>query len=184
MEAVLGKPGTIVMAIAIMVSTFGCNNGLILAGARVSYAMAKDGLFFARAAKLNDRNVPAVALIGQGVWASLLTLPRTATVDPATGAVNYGNVYTQLLEYIVPADLVLYALMVAAVIVIRRKARGAARPYRTWGYPFVPASYIVLATVLVLELGYLAPATSGIGYLIVLTGVPAYVAWRRLSPRP
>jgi APA family basic amino acid/polyamine antiporter len=179
MEAVLGRPGTLVMAMAVMISTFGCNNGLILAGARVSYAMAKDGLFFARAGTLNDRHVPAVALIGQGIWASLLTLPRTAHVDPASGAVVYGNVYTQLLEYIVPADLVLYALMVAAVVVLRRKAPDAPRPYRTWGYPFVPAIYVALATILVLELAYLAPATSGIGYLIVLAGVPVYLGWRR-----
>jgi APA family basic amino acid/polyamine antiporter len=129
---------------------------------------------------VNDRHVPAVALIGQGVWASLLTLPRTATVDPASGQVVFGNVYTQLLEYIIPADLVLYALMVAAVIVLRRRAPDAPRPYRTWGYPLVPAIYVVLATILVLDLGYLAPATSGIGYLIVLAGVPIYLTWRRV----
>ncbi|HEV3409926.1 MAG TPA: amino acid permease, partial [Chthoniobacterales bacterium] len=103
MNAVLGPIGTILMAVAIMISTFGCNNGLILAGARVSYAMAQDGLFFRAAARLNAHRVPATALLLQGVWAAFLTLPRTTTTDPATGAVTYGNVYTQLLEYIVAA---------------------------------------------------------------------------------
>jgi APA family basic amino acid/polyamine antiporter len=115
----------------------------------------------------------------QGFWAAVVTLPRTVTVDPGTGAVTYGNVYTQLLEYIVPADLVLYALMVLAVIVLRRKAPNLVRPYRTWGYPVVPLIYIVMAILLVLDLLRLAPTTSGAGYLIVLTGIPVYFLWRR-----
>src|SRR5205823_4475341 len=127
MQAVLGKPGQLLMAAAIMISTFGCNNGLILAGARVLYAMARDGLFFARAAATNAHHVPAVALAVQGLWAAVLCLPRTVAVDAATGAVIYGNVYTQLLEYIVAADLVLYALMVGAVIIMRRIAAGVER---------------------------------------------------------
>jgi APA family basic amino acid/polyamine antiporter len=179
MRAILGGPGTVLMAIAIMIATFGANNGLILAGARVSYAMARDGLFFRRVGTLNAHHVPAAALITQGVWAAALTLPRTVTVDSQTGAVIYGNVYTQLLEYIIPADLVLYALMVGAVIVMRHKAPAIERPYRTWGYPVVPAIYITLATLLVLDLAYLAPSTSGTGYLLVLTGIPFYLAWRR-----
>jgi APA family basic amino acid/polyamine antiporter len=165
-----------------MISTFGCNNGLILAGARVTYAMARDRLFFLRAGQLNARRVPAFALIVQGVWASLLVLPRTVTQtnDAATGATTaaYGNVYTQLLEYIVSADLVFYALMVAAVVVLRRKNREAERPYRTLGYPLVPVIYVALALLVVIDLAYLAPATSGIGYLLVLTGIPVYFLWR------
>src|SRR5207245_2536006 len=121
MQAIFGPSGTILMAVAIMISTFGCNNGLILAGARVYYAMARDGLFFQRVGALNRRHVPALALIMQGIWAAFLTLPRTVTSDPRTGAVTYGNVYTQLLEYIVSADLIFYGLLVAAVIVMRRK---------------------------------------------------------------
>ncbi|HEX3559283.1 MAG TPA: APC family permease [Pyrinomonadaceae bacterium] len=183
MQAALGPAGTVLMAAAIMVSTFGCNNGLILAGARVYYAMACDRLFFRRVSQLNARHVPAVALAVQGLWAALLTLPRTVTqtVGAGSGAatVTYGNVYTQLLEYIIPADLVFYTLMVGAVIVMRRKAAGEPRPYRTPGYPFVPALYILLATLLTLDLIYLAPRTSGIGFLIVLTGLPVYFAWRR-----
>jgi APA family basic amino acid/polyamine antiporter len=140
MNAILGPAGTVLMAIAIMISTFGCNNGLILAGARVYYAMARDGLFFRKVATLNRHQVPAFALVAQGIWASLLTLPRTVMTDPASGAVTYGNVYTQLLEYIISVDLVFYALMVAAVIVMRRKAPTAERPYRTWGYRSCPSS--------------------------------------------
>jgi APA family basic amino acid/polyamine antiporter len=179
MRAIVGAPGTVIMAIAIMISTFGANNGLILAGARVSYAMARDGLLFERIGTLNAHHVPAVALITQGVWAAMLTLPRTVTADSETGAIAYGNVYTQLLEYIVPADLVLFALMVGAVIVMRQKAPGIERPYRTWGYPIVPAIYMTLALLLISDLAYLAPSTSGIGYLLLLAGVPFYLAWRR-----
>jgi APA family basic amino acid/polyamine antiporter len=171
------------MAVAIMISTFGCNNGLILAGARVYYAMARDNLFFKRTGALNQHHVPAVALILQGVWAAFLTLPRTisTTTDATTGVTttSYGNVYTQLLEYIVSADLVFYALMVGAVIVMRRKLPAAERPYRTLGYPIVPLIYITLALLLVFDLAVLKPRTSGIGYLLVLTGIPVYFLWRR-----
>jgi APA family basic amino acid/polyamine antiporter len=181
----LGPVGVTLMAAAVMVSTFGCNNGLILAGARVTYAMACDRLFFRGATRLNARRVPAFALVMQGLWAALLTLPRTVTeaADPATGAVKlaYGNVYTQLLEYIIPADLVFYVLMVGAVFVLRRKAPDAPRPYRTPGYPFVPVVYVLLATLLTLDLVYLAPGTSGVGFLLVLTGLPVYFAWRGKS---
>jgi len=179
MQVIFGSRGTILMALAIMISTFGCNNGLILAGARVYYAMAKDGLFFKGVAKLNPHHVPAVALIAQGVWACFLTLPRTVTTDPKTGAVVYGNVYTQLLEYIISADLIFYALMVGAVMVMRRKAPALERPYRTFGYPIVPLIYVLLALLVVLDVACLAPGTSGIGYLLVLTGIPAYLIWRR-----
>lgn len=178
MQAVLGPSGTVIMALAIMVSTFGCNNGLILAGARVYYAMARDGLFFKRVDSVNEFHVPAVALIAQGLWASFLVLPRTVTVNQQTGAYTFGNVYTQLLEYIVSADLIFYVLMVGAVIVMRRKAPEIERPYRTVGYPFVPLLYIVIAGLFIIDLAILAPSTSGIGYLLVLTGIPIYFIWR------
>ena len=179
MQAVFGPVGTVLMASAIVISTFGCNNGLILAGARVSYAMARDGLFFRRIGTLNSRNVPATALAATGIWSAALTLFRTATPDPRTGAVTYGNVYTQLLEYIVSADLVFYALMVGAVLVLRRKMPDAPRPYRTAGYPLVPVVYLTLAALLVVDLAYLTPSTSGAGYVLVLSGVPVYLLWRR-----
>jgi len=181
----LGPAGVTLMAAAVMVSTFGCNNGLILAGARVTYAMACDRLFFRGVARLNSRHVPAVALVMQGVWAALLTLPRTVTTtnDPATGARGYayGDVYTQLLGYIIPADLVFYVLMVGAVFVLRRKTPDAPRPYRTPGYPLVPFIYVLLATLLTLDLIYLAPGTSGVGFLLVLTGLPVYFVWQKRS---
>lgn len=179
MQTVFGQRGTVLMALAIMIATFGCNNGLILAGARVYYAMSRDNLFFRRAGSLNSRHVPAVALVLQGLWAAFLTLPRTVTTNPQTGAVTYGNVYTQLLEYIISVDLIFYALMVGAVIVMRRKAPEIERPYRTIGYPLAPLIYIGLAILIVLDLAFLAPSTSGIGYLLVLTGIPVYFFWRR-----
>jgi len=178
MNAVIGPPGASVMAGAILVSTFGCNNGLILAGARVYYAMARDRLFFRAIARTNAQHVPAAALVAQGLWAALLTLPRTINADPATGVVRYGNVYTQLLEYIVAADLVFYLLLVAAVMVLRRRMPEMPRPYRAWGYPLVPFFAIGLAMLLIVDLAILAPATCGIGFAIVLSGFPAYALWR------
>lgn len=179
MNSIFGKPGALAMAAAIIISTFGCNNGLILAGARVYYAMARDRLFFRRIGTLNRHNVPAAALVVQGIWAAFLTLPRTVTANPTTGAAVYGNVYTQLLEYIVSADMVFYILLATAVIVLRRKKPAAERPYRTWGYPIVPIISALLAAFLIVDLAYLAPTTSGIGYLLVLTGIPVYFIWRR-----
>jgi APA family basic amino acid/polyamine antiporter len=179
MKAAFANPGAMCMAAAIMISTFGCNNGLILAGARVYFAMARDRLFFKRIATTNRFHVPAAALFAQGIWTALLTLPRTVTTNPATQKVAYGNVYTQLLEYIVSADLIFYILMVAAVMVLRRKTPAAERPYRTSGYPAVPIVSMILAGLLIIDLACLAPETSGIGILIVLTGVPVYFLWRK-----
>jgi APA family basic amino acid/polyamine antiporter len=180
MRSILGPAGGVAMAAVIVVSTFGCNNGIILSGARVYYAMARDGVFFARAGVVNARAVPAVALAFQGLWAALLTLPRTVTDIPG-GPPQYGNVYTQLLEYIVAADMVFYGLMIAAVFVLRRKAPTVERPYRVWGFPLVPVIYLLVDVLLVADLSYLTPATSGIGYLLVLAGVPVYFLWRRFA---
>ena len=179
MNTIFGRPGAMCMAAAIMISTFGCNNGLILSGARVYYAMARDRLFFKKVGTTNRFHVPAAALVAQGIWTVLLTLPRTVTRDPSTHQVVYGNVYNQLLEYIVSADLLFYMLMVVAVMILRRTKPDAGRPYRTWGYPFVPITSVLLAGLLIVDLGFLAPATSGIGILIVLTGVPVYFFWRK-----
>ncbi len=181
MQKILGRPGALAMAGAIVVSTFGCNNGLIMAGARVYFAMARDGLFFRRLAGTNRFQVPGAALVAQGIWTALLTLPRTISVGPMPGKVVYGNVYTQLLEYIVSADLLFYILLVAAVIVLRFKQPNAARPFATLGYPWVPLISAILAFALMADLAWLAPTTSGIGIAIVLTGIPAYWIWRRRS---
>src|SRR5438477_3961382 len=170
MNAVFGHPGAMCMAAAIMVSTFGCDNGLILSGARVYYAMARDRLFFRKVATTNRFRVPAAALVAQAIWTAFLTLPRTVTINAATHEPTYGNVYNQLLEYIVSADLLFYVLMIAALMILRHKRPDAERPYRTWGYPIVPIVLIVLAALLIIDLAFLAPATSGFGMLIVLTG--------------
>ncbi len=184
MTEILGASGAIIMAAAIMISTFGCNNGLILAGARVTYAMARDRLFFAPLARTNRNNVPAMALVAQGLWASMLVLPRTVTYAADAAATPiFGNVYTQLLEYIVSVDLVFGTLSVLAVIVLRRRAPQTERPYRTWGYPIVPVIFLTLSTFLIINLAYLAPTTSGIGYLLALTGIPVYFIWKRRALR-
>lgn len=178
MEQIFGGPGVIMIAVALMISTFGCNNGLILSGSRVSYAMARDGFLFAPLGRANKRHVPAMALFAQGVWASLLVLPRTVTYAPDSTVPVFGNVYTQLLEYIVSVDLVSAALSVLAVIVLRRKMPDLVRPYRTWGYPLTPAIFLTLSIFVTLTLVFLAPTTAGIGYLLALSGIPVYFIWR------
>lgn len=183
MEHILGPAGAVAMAVAIMISTFGCNNGLIMAGARVYYAMAKDRLFFSGLARTNRFHVPATALIAQGMWAAVLVLPRTVSYLPqAPTTPVFGNVYTQILEYVVSVELVFGALSVLAVIFLRKRRPGMERPYRAWGYPIVPVIFVVLSVLLVINLAFLAPKTSGIGYLIVLLGVPVYFFWRARRP--
>ena len=177
MEQIIGAPGLIIMAIALMISTFGCNNGLILSGSRVSYAMAKDGYLFEHLAWTNKKHVPAMALLAQCVWACLLILPRTVTYAEGNPAPVFGNVYTQLLEYIVSVDLISAALSVLAVIVLRRKKPEMARPYRVWGYPLTPIIFLTLSMFVTLTLMYLSPRTAGVGYLLALTGIPAYFIW-------
>jgi len=130
-EAVFSGAGAVIMAVAIMISTFGCNNGLILAGARVYYAMARDGLFFKATGKLNRNSVPAVGLVLQGIWTCLLVLPRTrltdevtgaVKVDPTTGMEQYGNLYGALLDYVIFAVLIFYVLTIVGLFVLRRKS--------------------------------------------------------------
>src|SRR5215208_2037016 len=130
LNAIFPGAGVLIMAIAIMISTFGCNNGLILAGARAYYAMARDGLFFRPAGTLNEARVPAFALLLQGIWAMFLILPRT--YDPSTRA--YGNLYSNLLDYVISAALIFYILTVAAVFRLRQTRPDVPRPYRALGY--------------------------------------------------
>jgi len=162
MQRVWGQPGATLTAILVMVSTFGCANGLILTGARVSYAMARDGLLFAAAGRLNSSAVPAVALIMQGGWAGLLALSGT---------------YSELLDYVIFAQLLFYVLTVAAVFVLRKRRPEAHRPYRAWGYPWVPALYIVAALALMFDLLLVKPHYTWPGLLIALSAVPVYF-WR------
>jgi APA family basic amino acid/polyamine antiporter len=173
--------GATVMAVAIMVSTFGCNNGLILAGARAYWAMARDGLFFRKAGHLNENHVPAWGLLIQGVWAALLVLPRTVTTDAATGAVTYGNLYGNLLDYVISAALIFYILTIAGIFRLRQKQPDAERPYKAFGYPVVPALYIAAASVILVVLFIYQTATTWPGLIIILTGVPVYYIWRKVG---
>ncbi|MEO8260512.1 MAG: amino acid permease [Acidobacteriota bacterium] len=166
--------GATIMAIGIMISTFGCTNGLVLAGARTSYAMARDRLFFRSAGVLNRARVPASALVLQGAWAAFLVLPRT--YDPATRA--YGNLYSNLLDYVISAALIFYILTIASVFRLRLTRPDAERPYRTWGYPLVPALYIAGAAGILLVLFVYRTATTWPGLIIVLLGVPVYFFWK------
>ena len=163
-QTIFGDNAATIMAIAIMISTFGCVNGLILAGARVYYAMAQNGLFFKKTGELNERGVPANGLILQGVWAVVLTLSG-----------KYGD----LLDYVIFAALLFYALTVAGIFVLRRKRPAVARPYKAWGYPVVPALYIVFATLIMIDLLIYKPAYTWPGLGLVLTGLPVYFFWRR-----
>jgi basic amino acid/polyamine antiporter, APA family len=169
--------GAAIMAIAIMVSTFGCNNGLILAGARAYYAMAQDGLFFRRVSELNKNHVPAWGLIIQGFWAGFLVLPRVVKPDG-----TYGNLYSNLLDWVISAALIFYILTIAGVFMLRWKEPNAERPYKAWGYPIVPALYIIGASVILIVLFIYQPKTTLPGLIIVLTGVPIYFLWRKAEP--
>jgi APA family basic amino acid/polyamine antiporter len=171
--------GATIMAVAIMVSTFGCNNGLILAGARAYYAMARDGLFFRSVSRLNRNHVPGWGLVVQGIWAGLLVLPRTVKRD-ATGAVaGYGNLYGNLLDYVISAALIFYILTILGIFMLRRKRPDAERPYKAFGYPVVPLLYIIGASVILAVLFIYQTATTWPGLMIVLSGVPIYFLWRR-----
>jgi APA family basic amino acid/polyamine antiporter len=168
--AVFPGAGAQIMAIAIMISTFGCINGMVLAGARAFFAMAQDNLFFRAAKKLNRARVPGIALVLQAAWTTALVLPRT--YDPATG--KFGNLYGNLLDYVISAALIFYILTIAAVFVLRKRRPDEERPYRAFGYPFVPALYIAGASVILILLFAYRTSTTVPGLVIVLIGVPVY----------
>ncbi|PYL33457.1 MAG: amino acid transporter [Verrucomicrobia bacterium] len=170
--------GATIMAVAIMISTFGCNNGLILAGARAYYAMARDGLFFRRVGELNKNHVPAWALIIQGIWAGVLVLPRTVKTNSVGDLVGYGNLYGNLLDYVISAALIFYILTIAGLFLLRWKRPDAERPYKAFGYPIVPILYIVGAGTILLVLFIYQTATTWPGLLIVISGVPIYLFWK------
>jgi basic amino acid/polyamine antiporter, APA family len=180
LNAIFGPAGALIMAGAIIISTFGCNNGLILAGSRVAYAMAKDGLFFRATGKLNGKGVPGTALIYQCVWIAVLILLRTRRVDEA-GAVTYGNLYSNLLDYVVFAALMFYVLTIVSVFVLRLKRPAAERPYKAFGYPIVPALYILAASVILFVLLFYRTETAGWSLVIVLLGLPVYWLWSRAN---
>jgi basic amino acid/polyamine antiporter, APA family len=171
-EVIFGSGGAIIMAIFIMISTFGCVNGILMSGARVYYAMAQDGLFFKKATDLNEKGVPAIALVIQGAWACLLCV---------------SGKYSDLLKYVTFATLLFYILTIGGIFILRKKQPNALRPYKAVGYPLVPALYLIIASALCLNLlvfetpislfGFsVKPSWVGLG--IVLLGVPIYYGWK------
>ncbi len=174
LSAIFGAKGAWMMAIAIIISTFGCDNGLILAGSRVAYAMAKDGLFFRATGRLNNKGVPGTALVYQGIWIITLIMLRTRRPDG-----TYGNLYNDLLDYVVFAALLFYALTILGVIVLRKTRPNAERPYRAFGYPWLPLLYIVAAIGIMVVLLLYKTQTAGRGMVIVLLGLPVYWLWNR-----
>ncbi len=156
------------MAVAIMISTFGCVNGMILMGARLYYAMARDRLFFQSVGRLNRQGVPAAGLILQGIWSILLIFSGT---------------YNELLDYVIFAALLFYVLTVVGLFVLRRTRPGLERPYKVHGYPVLPALYVVLCTAIMLDLLIVKPVYTWPGLLIVLTGIPVYFVWRLVGKK-
>jgi APA family basic amino acid/polyamine antiporter len=158
-QYIFGDSGAIIIAIMIMISTFACNNGLIMAGARVYYTMANDGLFFKKAAVLNKSSVPAWALWAQCIWASALCL---------TGK------YGALLDFVMIIVLIFYILTIYGIFILRKKMPDAERPYKAFGYPFLPMLYIIIATAICISLLFTKLSTCGWGVLIMLAGIPVY----------
>lgn len=167
-QVIFGASGAIIMAVLILISTFGCNNGLILSGPRVYWAMARDRLFFKKIGTLSVRDVPAMALVVQGIWASVLCLTGT---------------YSQLLDFVIFAGLLFYVSTTLGLFILRAKRPNAERPYRAFGYPIVPALYILSASAIAIIL-LIADKTrlqAISGLVLVLIGVPVYVLWRRFA---
>jgi APA family basic amino acid/polyamine antiporter len=164
MFGLFGAMAALLMAAFVVISTFGCNNGLILSGARVYYAMAKDNLFFKSAGTLNNNAVPAAGLKVQALWASLLCLSGT---------------YSNLLDYVVFAVLIFYVLTIAGIFVLRQKQPDVERPYKTFGYPIVPALYMSAASLVMFILLIYKPAYTWPGLIIVIAGVPVYYIWKK-----
>jgi len=169
-SVIFGPAAEVIMAALIMISTFGCNNGLILAGARVYYAMAQDGLFFRKIGLLNSKAVPGIALVVQGIWASLLCLSGT---------------YSDLLDYVIFAVLIFYILTVSGIFILRKKRPDAERPYKAFGYPVIPALYVLAAAAISIDLLLFKPSYTWPGLIIVLLGIPVYFLWRsRVARNP
>lgn len=163
LELAAPRNGALLMAIAIMISTFGCQNGLILSGARLTYAMAQDRLFFQAVGQLNRKNVPAVALWLQAIWASLLVFSGT---------------YGELLDYVIFAALLFYALTVLGLFILRFRRPDASRPYSAFGYPVLPGLYVGLCVAIMVDLLIVKPVYTWPGLLLVLAGIPVYFFWK------
>ncbi|NBO93460.1 MAG: amino acid permease [Planctomycetia bacterium] len=167
----LTSPGVGVwfIAVAVMISTFGCVNGMILMGARLYYAMAQDGLFFSQVGSLNTRGVPAAGLIIQSAWSILLV---------------FSGSYNELLDYVIFAALLFYALTVSGLFVLRYKQPNLPRPVKAFGYPTIPALYVVFCTLIMLDLLIVRPEYTWPGLVLVLAGIPVYFVWRLLGRKP
>jgi len=168
MQVVFGTSGAALMAVAILISAFGCNNGLILSGARIYYAMAKDNLFFASAGKVNRNHAPVAALVVQCIWSCAFCLSGT---------------YSQLLDVLMFAVIIFYILTLTGLFLLRWKRSEMPRPYRTTGYPFLPALYLVMAVFLEIQLLRYKPQYTWPGLIIVLLGLPVYAAWKLAGKR-
>jgi APA family basic amino acid/polyamine antiporter len=166
MSVVFGDYAAVIMAIFIMISTFGCNHGLIMAAPRVYYAMAKDGLFFRKVGELNKNGVPGFAIVVQGVWAVLLCLSGT---------------YNNLLDYVIFAVLIFFTLTILAIFILRVKRPDIPRPYKAFGYPVVPAIYILTTVSIMIILLIYKPDYTFPGLGIVLLGIPVFYLWKKLN---
>lgn len=163
-SVMLGSGAAYVMAALIMISTFGCNNGIVLSGARLYYAMAKDKLFFRQAMKLNSKRVPAISLVFQCIWASVLCLSGT---------------YGDLLDYIIIASLLFYALTISGIFILRKKKPDAERPYKVFAYPVLPALYVIAALAISIDMLIEIPKTTWPGIIIVIIGIPFYYIMKK-----
>ena len=166
MTGIFGEYAALIMAVLVMISTFGCVNGLVLAGARVYYAMANDGLFFKKVGSLNRKQVPSWGLIVQGVWASLLCLTGT---------------YSNLLDYVIFAALIFFAMTVTGIFLLRRKRPDVERPYRAFGYPVIPALYVISCIFIMGILLVYKPKYTWPGLIIVCVGIPVYYTWKKIE---
>jgi len=168
MYAILGDYAAIIMAVFIMISTFGCNHGLILTGPRVYYAMAKDGLFFKKAGEINKFGVPGFAITVQGIWSVLLCLSGT---------------YSNLLDYVIFAALIFFTLTILSIFILRVKRPDIPRPYKAFGYPVIPAIYILTTITIMIILLIYKPKYTFPGLIIVLLGIPVYYLWKKHSEK-
>jgi APA family basic amino acid/polyamine antiporter len=165
---IFGGTATIIMAILIMVSTFSCNNGIILSSVRVYQAMARDGLFFDKMRDDNKNGVPGFALWIQFIWSALLCL---------------SGQYGPLLDYVMFGVMLFYILTIAGIFILRRSRPDAERPYRAFGYPFIPIIYIIFASLFCINLLWVKPENSIPGLALILLGIPVYFLWRRIKAK-
>lgn len=168
MFQILGKSAEIIMALVVIISTFGCNNGMVISGPRLYYAMARDKVFFRAAGQLNRFRVPAVGITLQAIWSTLLCLSGS---------------YTDLLDYTICAVMIFNVLIIAAIFVLRFKRPDAERPYKAFGYPVLPSLYVLMSLFVLIAILVYVPKYTWPGFLLVITGIPVFYLWRHFSPK-